>query len=96
MLLAALLFVISIVDVRGLNATITDPINYGDLDREAHFLAGMNNPSVYVEGGYRDFIPGSPFAMCYFLSPSRITESPGLADWTLTKEGEHYVLLPAN
>jgi hypothetical protein len=94
LLVVAVLFVISVAKVREPNATVTNPINYDELDAYAQFLAERNDQTVYIEGGYTDFIPGSPYAMCYFLSPSKIAESPELADWTLTKQGEHYVLKP--
>jgi hypothetical protein len=96
LVLVALLFVISVANIREFNATITNPINYGELDAYAQFLAGGNDPSVYIEGGYEDFVEGSPYAMCYFLSPSKISRSSQSADWVLTKEGEHYALLPVD
>ena len=96
LLLVTLLFVISIADTRGVNATITNPINYGELDACAQFLAGRDSTSIYVEGGHKDFLPGSPSAMCYFLSPHKISRSRESADWLLTKEGERYVLVQRN
>jgi hypothetical protein len=94
--LVAVLFVVSVADIRRLNATVTNPINYRDLDAHVQYLSGKDGQSVYIEGGYRDFIPGSPYAMCYFLSSSEIAENRASADWTLAKEGERYVLLQEN
>jgi hypothetical protein len=96
LLLVAVLFVVSLADIRELNATVTNPINYRDLDAHAQYLAQKDGQSVYVEGGYSDFIPGSPYGMCYFLSPTKIAENRASADWALAKEGEHYVLSREN
>lgn len=77
------LFVVSLFRVKQLNVVITNPINYSSLDKYAQVLNAEHAPTVYVEGGHRNFIENSPYALCYFLPLSQLVDSIESADYVL-------------
>ena len=84
--LAMGLFVYSVSKLQlhqGYIAQRVNPVTQ-DLQRVADRI-GPGPRVVHVEGGYRQLLPGVPYALCFMLTDHKLTDAPGLGEFTLTK-----------